>query len=221
MSPGVRRAPLLVLSCAALVLALGACDSGSGSDEGTSGKAAPGPSVIAPGKPGEAAETLSAADAMKRKGDDKPNSADFSYVQMMIEHHGQALEMTGLVAKRAASGKVKRLAERIASSQGPEIDAMDSWLKNNGGEREEKSSGHDHHAAMPGMASETQLTTLSSARGKAFDELFIKLMITHHEGAITMATDVLGQGNNVLVEEMANDVIAQQTSEIGRMRGMP
>jgi uncharacterized protein (DUF305 family) len=70
------------------------------------------------------------------------------------------------------------------------------------------------------MATEQQLAELRAARGKAFDELFLKLMLTHHQGAITMATDALTQGKNVLVEEMANDIIAQQTAEMGRMRSM-
>jgi uncharacterized protein (DUF305 family) len=73
---------------------------------------------------------------------------------------------------------------------------------------------------MPGMATERQLDGLRAARGEDFDALFLRLMITHHQGAVTMAAEVLSEGNNVLVEEMASDVIAQQTSEINRMRGM-
>ncbi|MCF3122747.1 DUF305 domain-containing protein [Streptomyces arenae] len=202
------------------VLLLGGCDSDGGGEDGADAgrKAQPGPSVIAPGKPGEAAETLSAQDAAEQRADDDtPNSADFTYAQMMIVHHGQALEMTELAPKRADSGRVKRLASRISAAQGPEIGAMKSWLKNHGGPR--KHAGHDH-GTMPGMATDAQLKQLRAAKGKAFDELFLKLMITHHNGAITMATEVLSDGNNVQVEEMANDVVAQQSSEIGRMREM-
>ncbi|MFF2509316.1 DUF305 domain-containing protein [Streptomyces sp. NPDC058067] len=208
----------LPLVIAVGALALGGCDAvpdGSGGDANS--RARPGPSVIAPGKPGEGAETLSAKDAQKRRPDDSPNSADYAYAQMMIAHHTQALLMTELAPKRAESGQVKRLAERIAAAQGPEIGAMEGWLNSHGRERE--SGGHQHEA-MPGMATEAQLRTLRAARGAAFDELFLKLMITHHQGAVTMATDVLSEGNNVQVEEMANDVVAQQTSEIGRMRKM-
>ncbi|MFU0243546.1 DUF305 domain-containing protein, partial [Streptomyces scabiei] len=71
-----------------------------------------------------------------------------------------------------------------------------------------------------GMATEAQLKKLRAAEGKAFDQLFLTLMITHHEGAISMATDVTSEGNNVLIEEMADDVVAQQTSEISRRRAM-
>ncbi|GAA2250759.1 lipoprotein [Streptomyces ruber] len=217
------RAPLIAASLTAAVLVLAGCDSGPDSGGDRDPARAAGPSVIAPGLPGEAAETLSAADAQKRRAeDDSPNSADFAYARMMIEHHGQALEMAGLVPERADSDKVKRLAERITAAQQPEIAMMESWLKSNGEDKQGGPDGHAHdHGTMPGMATEAQLEKLRAARGEAFDELFLKLMITHHDGAVTMATDVKAQGNNIRIEEMADDVIAQQTSEISRMRRMP
>jgi len=199
------------------VLGLAACESGSG---GADRAAASGPSVIVPGEPGEPNRTLSAEEAGKQRAeDDSPNSADVSYVRMMIEHHAQALEMTELVPDRAESPGIVKLAGRIAAAQQPEIKAMKGWLKTHGKQEKDDSGGH-HHAAMPGMATEAQLKKLRAAEGKAFDQLFLTLMITHHEGAITMASDVKGQGNNIQVEEMADDVIAQQTAEINRMRDM-
>ncbi|MFD7564480.1 DUF305 domain-containing protein [Streptomyces tendae] len=213
--PAMSSASLVTASLTALaVLGLGACDSGP--DTGSA--AAAGPSVIAPGKPGEGNRTLSAEDAdEQRADDDSPNSADVSYARMMIQHHAQALKMTELAPQQAESGQVKKLAERISAAQGPEIKAMEGWLETHG----EKVTGGGHdHAAMPGMATEAQLKKLRAAEGKAFDQLFLTLMITHHEGAISMATDVKSEGNNVLIEEMADDVVAQQTSEISRMRAM-
>ncbi|WP_055524396.1 DUF305 domain-containing protein [Streptomyces graminilatus] len=216
----VRRASRTlrpVLAVLALTLTLGACDSdpspGADSEPGNP----TGASVIAPGLPGEAARTLSPGEVKAQLPDDSPNSADISYARRMIEHHAQAIEITELVPKRAESRPVKLLAERIAAAQRPEIAAMQGWLKDNGGD--EKPAEHSHEA-MPGMATEEQLARLRAAKGKAFDELFLTLMITHHMGAVTMATEVKGQGNNVRIEEMADDVIAQQTSEINRMRGM-
>ncbi|MET7754761.1 DUF305 domain-containing protein [Streptomyces sp. NPDC005389] len=211
-----QRAVVAVALSAVAVLALAACESGpdKGAPEAAAGSTG---TVVAPGKPGEAARRISPEEAAKLLPDQSPNSADFTYAQMMIVHHRQALTMTALAPGRAASAQVKGVAERIAAAQKPEIGAMEGWLKNNGGPREQ--AGHDHHS-MPGMASEAQLKQLRNAKGKAFDELFLKLMITHHEGAVTMAAEVLSEGNNVLVEEMANDVIAQQSAEIGRMRGL-
>ncbi|MFI7500852.1 DUF305 domain-containing protein [Streptomyces sp. NPDC049687] len=209
----IRRASLAT-AAVLLVLALAGCDSGTEHrSDATSG-----PSVIAPGKPGEANRTLSAQDAAEQRAeDDTPNSADVSYARMMIQHHAQALEMTGLAPDHARSADVKRLALRISAAQGPEIEAMRGWLTSYG--KKETADGHEH-TAMPGMATEAQLEKLRAAHGKAFDALFLTLMITHHEGAITMATDVKAQGNNLRIEEMADDVVAQQTSEITRMRGM-
>ncbi|MFD7439420.1 DUF305 domain-containing protein [Streptomyces sp. NPDC059861] len=209
-----RAIRLAVPLTALAVLALTACDSGADAEpDGASG-----PSVIVPGMPGEANRTLSAEEAAEQRADDdSPNSADADYARMMIEHHSQALEMTGLVPDRAQSSQVKKVAERIDAAQRPEIEVMRSWLKEHG--KSEQNGGHDH-AAMPGMATEAQLGKLRAARGKAFDQLFLTLMITHHEGAVTMAAEVKAQGNNVRIEELADDVIAQQTSEITRMRTM-
>ncbi|MFE9028038.1 DUF305 domain-containing protein [Streptomyces iakyrus] len=196
------------------VLAVGGCDSGPDREPA----AADEPAVIAPGEPGEANRTLSAEEAADRRSEnDSPNSADVSYVRMMIEHHAQALVMTELTPRRAESKDVKRIAERIAAGQKPEIEAMKGWLKSYG--KPLKAERHEH-ATMPGMATKAQLDKLRAADGKAFDRLFLTLMTTHHQGAITMATDVKGQGNNIRVEEMADEVIAQQTSEITRMRNM-
>ncbi|MGW4022929.1 DUF305 domain-containing protein [Streptomyces sp. NPDC005009] len=216
-----RRASRVSLVAAGLtalaVLGLVGCDSGT---DDTKSAAAAGPSVIAPGEPGEANRTLSAEEAERQRvEDDSPNAADVSYARMMIQHHAQALEMTGLVPDRAESPKIVKLAERIAAAQQPEIKAMKGWLKSH--DKPERDDGHGHdHATMPGMATQAQLKQLRAADGKAFDQLFLTLMITHHQGAITMSTELKGQGNNIRMEEMADDVVAQQTSEIGRMRDL-
>ncbi len=212
---GRARSLLLASTAAAAVLALPACEA----DGSAPAKADGGPSVVAPGRPGEAAETLSADEARKAGREDSvPNAADVRFVRMMIVHHRQALTMAALAEKHADSKGVKGIARRIAAAQGPEIGALEGWLDQRGEPREEKEAhGHDH-GAMPGMATQAELDRLSAARGDAFDELFVKLMITHHQGAVTMATEVLKEGNDVLVEEMATGMSVQQTAEIGRMR---
>ncbi|REK86277.1 DUF305 domain-containing protein [Streptomyces inhibens] len=209
-----RRA--IALATAGFSLAISLALSGCSSDDDTKkASEAGGPKVVAPGKPGEPAKTLTADEARKARSDDSPNSADFSYIRMMIPHHQQALVMTELAARHADGEQVGRLAERISAAQGPEIDAMKGWLSGHGGPHAE--GGHHHHGAMPGMATAAQLDQLRAARGEKFDALFLKLMIAHHQGAVSMATEVLSEGNNALVEDMANDVIAQQSAEIGRM----
>lgn len=215
------RAALATVSLVALTaLGITSCDSGPDAtpDPGS------GPSVLVPGGPGEANRTLSAQEAAGRRvDDDTPNAADRAYARRMIEHHAQALEMTELVPDHAESGSVRRLAARIAAAQGPEIEVMKSWLKTNGAEDDAgggSGGGGHEHASMPGMATEAQLEKLRAARGKAFDQLFLSLMISHHEGAITMAVEVKAEGNNGRIGEMADDVVAEQTSEITRMQAM-
>ncbi|WP_199440182.1 DUF305 domain-containing protein [Umezawaea beigongshangensis] len=171
--------------------------------------------VIAPGKPGEAAATLTEGATAPEV---PPNEADLEYVQMMIAHHGQALEMTALAPDRASHETVKGLASRIADSQGPEVEAMKTWQNQRGGPHAAHGS-HDH-STMPGMASAEQLAQLAAASGAEFDRLFVQLMTTHHEGAIQMANDVLTKGSTEYVEEMATDVIATQSDEIARMRAL-
>ena len=210
-----RRAS--VVTAALVALALTGCDSGS--DDKPEGAHGTGPSVLVPGKPGGANRTMSAEEAAEHRAqDDSPNTADVTYAQMMIVHHAQALEMTELVPDRSRSAAVKALAQRISAAQKPEIAVMRDWLTSY--KKPQNPQGHAGHEAMPGMATDAQLARLRAAKGAAFDRLFLTLMITHHEGAITMATDVKSQGNNIQAEEMADDVVAQQTSEIARMRSM-
>lgn len=211
-----RHIPLLATGLTAALLSLAACTSDGGGDADAA--KSPGPRVVAPGKPGEDARTLSADEAVKARPDNRPNAADILYVQDMIKHHEQAVEMTELAGEHGEAKDVRGIADRIHDTQGPEIESMRAWLKRNGQPQEPK-GGHDH-AAMPGMATADRLKELGEARGAAFDRLFLELMIAHHDGALTMATDVLSEGNDVIVEEMANDVISSQTAEIDRMRGM-
>ncbi|MQY11743.1 hypothetical protein SRB5_18620 [Streptomyces sp. RB5] len=207
--------PLAALA-AVVALALTGCTGGSGDSGGSGDGKADGPAVLQPGRPGEDNKSLTPEEARAAQHNDTPNAADYLYVRMMIQHHRQALVMTDLAAEHTPGDKVGTLASRIAAAQKPEIRAMEDWLKQNDGEHH--GGGHSGHGAMPGMATAAQLDELRGARGEAFDDLFLKLMIRHHEGAITMATDVLSEGNNVLVGEMANDVVATQTVEISRMR---
>ncbi|MEV7441676.1 DUF305 domain-containing protein [Streptomyces sp. NPDC091204] len=212
----IRRSTAAVAT-AGLLLTLAGCQS---EDEGADRAADAGAVVVAPGRPGEKARTLTPEQAAKAKPDDSPNAADRSYVQRMIEHHRQALTMSALAPERAAADGVRRLAERISAAQGPEIGAMEKWLTVHPAPPGD-SGGHDHdHAAMPGMATEQQLKELTGARGADFDRLFLTLMTAHHEGALKMAGEVLTAGNNVAVEEMATEVVATQSAEIRRMRAM-
>ncbi|WP_106975086.1 DUF305 domain-containing protein [Streptomyces katrae] len=214
MAKGLLGRTTGAVVAAGVLLALAGCRG----DDGQGAAERGGAQVIAPGRPGEKARTLSPGEAANRQPDDSPNAADRAYVQHMVEHHRQALAMSALVPERASSDGVKRLAERISAAQQPEIRAMESWSA-----RYRAPSGapdgHDH-GAMPGMATGQQLKQLAEAKGADFDRLFLTLMTAHHEGAVKMAGEVLATGNNGAVEEMANEVVATQTAEIHRMRAM-
>ncbi|WP_433437914.1 DUF305 domain-containing protein [Nonomuraea sp. CA-141351] len=173
--------------------------------------------VIAPGRPGDQAKTLSPSEAATAVPSPTANAADIKYVQDMIIHHRQALDMALLAPSRADSAKLKSLAGRIKDAQGPEIQFMTTWL------REQEQSVPDHHAAhdgMPGMATPEQLEALKAAKGKDFDRTFLQLMINHHLGAIKMSEQVLTTGSHIRVEELATDVSVTQAAEIRRMQEM-
>lgn len=171
--------------------------------------------VILPGKPGESAKTLSPSEAATAVPLPTANAADIKYMQDMIVHHRQALDMAILAPTRAASARLKSLASRIKDAQGPEIQFMTTWLQEQG------QKAPDHHAAhdgMPGMATPEQMEALKAATGASFDKLFLELMINHHLGAIKMSEEVLKGGSHIKVEELANDVGVGQAAEIRRMQ---
>ncbi|GGL09030.1 DUF305 domain-containing protein [Planomonospora parontospora] len=206
------RAALLLLAAA---LSLTAC---SAAPEPPPRAAAGSPvPIIVPGRPGEDARTVGPAEAATLVPTPTANAADVKYVQDMIIHHRQALDMAGLAPARARSIPLKGLASRIADSQGPEIQFMTSWLQQQG---QRVPDHHAGHGDMPGMAAPEQLEALKAASGEDFDRLFLDLMIAHHRGAITMSEQVLGGGSHIKIEELANEVSVTQGAEIRRMLEM-
>ncbi len=151
-------------------------------------------------------------------------AADTAFMQGMIGHHAQALEMTALLATRTASDSMKLLALRIDVSQKDEMGFMRGWLTKRG---ETVPGDHAHHmqgaTLMPGMLTAEDMSALSAAKGTAFDRLFLRFMIKHHEGALVMVKDLFtkdGAGQEAEINAFASDVDADQRMEIDRMRGM-
>lgn len=203
------RAALIVI--AGTAIALSAC---SPSTPPRADSTAP---VVAPGKPGETAKTLSPSEAATAVPGPTANAADVTYVQDMIVHHKQAIDMVVLVPSRAESATLKSLASRIKDAQGPEIQYMTAWLQEQG---QRVPDHHAIHTGMPGMATPEQMDALKSASGKDFDMLFLQLMINHHLGAIKMSEQVLIKGSHTKIEELANEVSVEQATEIRRMQEM-
>ncbi|CAA9312559.1 MAG: hypothetical protein AVDCRST_MAG68-1325 [uncultured Gemmatimonadetes bacterium] len=151
--------------------------------------------------------------------------ADAHFMSAMIGHHAQAVQMARLAPTHAASPAVRRLAARIISAQQDEIATMQRWLRDRGQPVPDSAGGmHGHGAhAMPGMLSEAQMRQLGQARGAAFDELFLKLMIQHHRGAVAMVSQLFGThgaGQDETVFKFASDVNVDQVTEIARMEDM-
>ena len=147
------------------------------------------------------------------------NDADVTFAQMMIVHHRQAVEMAALADGRAGHAKVKELAGTIKAAQDPEIATMAGWL-NTWGHPTAAPDGGGHgtgHAGMPGMMSDADMAGLKAATGAEFDKRFCTMMIAHHRGAVTMATEQLRQGANPEAKALAQQIITAQEKEIAQM----
>ena len=151
-------------------------------------------------------------------------AADARFMQGMIGHHAQALEMTDLLASRTASDNMRKLALRIEVSQADEIKMMRGWLEVRGQEVPNEHAHHMHGATlMPGMLTPQEMDRLSGASGAEFDRLFLEFMIKHHEGALIMVKELFatpGAGQESDIFAFASDVDADQRMEIDRMRAM-
>ena len=177
--------------------------------------------IIQPGPPGSPAQALSAEDAIGI-ANTSYSPADVRFMQDMIPHHYQALEMAELVADRTNRPELIDVAGRIDVSQQDEIEFMQQWLRERG-ERMPDPSDHgamhtDHR--MAGMATPLQMADLAAAEATDFDRLFLQLMITHHDGAVTMVEELLeqpGAAYDPVLFEFTNDVTNDQIAEIERM----
>ncbi len=153
-------------------------------------------------------------------------AADVHFMSGMIYHHAQALLIAGWAPSHGASADVRTLCERIVRGQKDEIVIMAQWLAERHEpvphpEPEHMMHGMAEHM-MPGMLTDAQLAQLDKARGPEFDEVFLRFMIQHHEGAITMVNELFakGAGEENPVYKIASGVFADQTTEIERMQRM-
>jgi uncharacterized protein (DUF305 family) len=179
------------------------------------------PQIMQPGSPGQDTRTVSATQASDLSKVSF-TEADVKFMQGMIGHHAQAIEMVELLKTRSASDGMKKLALRIEVSQEDEIKMMQEWLQNRG---QTLPDPHAHHKGMlmPGMLTPEEMARLGAAKGVEFDRLFLEGMIKHHGGALTMVQELFaspGAGQESDIFAFASDVDADQRMEIERMAAM-
>jgi len=211
----VRPNLLLMVVTLACSLSLPVCAQQSGT-----------PVVVQPGAPGQPTRTLPPS----TRATLPPSSAkDVEFMQGMIMHHEQAVEMTALIESHTDSKGVRSLGARISHSQSDEIKFMKRWLETRGQSTSmpmHHMPGMDmssHNTLMPGMLTAKQMDALRKARGAEFDRLFLTGMIQHHDGALIMVKDLFdtaGAGQDAELFNFATDVDSGQRAEIRIMQTM-
>jgi uncharacterized protein (DUF305 family) len=181
--------------------------------------------IVQPGAPGQSNKTLSAATAGTPAR--APAEADISFMQGMIMHHSQAVEMTDLMRTRSHNKALLSLGQRISISQTDEIQYMKQWLTDRGQpatmSHEHMDHSHGMSMMMPGMLTPEQMKALAKANGRSFDHLFLTGMIQHHNGALIMVQDLFdtaGAGQDNVLFDFATDIDNTQLAEIKIMQGM-
>jgi uncharacterized protein (DUF305 family) len=198
------------------------------------------PPIFQPGAPGQPARTITAEESVEMSRS-RFTEGDVRFMQHMIVHHAQAVDMVDLMDGRGENASVRRLGERISRSQAAEMDLMRAWLVQRGQpvEDEHLHHGHGHHghhahgsgheadpgdvAVMPGMLTPNQMAALEAASGREFDRLFLEGMILHHEGALDMVEALLAEpdaAEDPLLSDFLSSVVADQTAEILRMQSL-
>jgi uncharacterized protein (DUF305 family) len=190
----MRSRALIISTCAIALMTLGACSSSDSSTDGSN--------------------TSSVANQSF-------NDDDVMFAQMMIPHHEQAIEMADIALDPTigASDAVRELATEIKNAQDPEIAFMKQVLAK-WNKPTDMDASMDHSDMMDGMLSLDELDALGALRGTAFDTAWLEAMIRHHEGAISMAEDLLEDGVNPELIELGNEIIKAQQIEIDAMKAL-
>ena len=189
------------------------------------------PIVVQPGAPGQPTKVLPSATTAKLPPVTK---ADVEFMQGMIHHHAQAVEMVALMDSRMENKALRSFGARISQSQAEEIKFMERWLRTRGQktsmqmpkmDKMDMSKNKDHQMMMmmPGMLTPKQMKALANAKNAEFDRLFLTGMIQHHKGALVMVDELFkwpGAGHDAEMFNFATDVDSTQRAEIRLMQTM-
>lgn len=241
--PPVERSRMtkrLSILSLALIAAVGltACDratdqaAGQPASAGQTQARAGAPAIVQPGAPGQASSAVSSVPAFN---DNAFTDADVKFMQGMIHHHSQALQMAAMILTHTKTPQLQAMGQKIQISQSGEIKSMTVWLTARkqavptiaaDGSTKMEMTGMAGHAmdmaAMPGMLTAEQMKALDKARGATFDELFLTGMIQHHKGALSMVADLRAAGGakETNIGDFCNQVDNDQRAEIVRMYGL-
>ena len=237
--PGLRGVPSATSGLAAAsLLFLAGCGASTASGPAATPAPSAGPRVVQAGAPGESTRAYEGQSLAEVEGA-AFTDADVAFMQGMIHHHAQALEMTALIPARTNTPAIRQMGLRMEISQKDEIGLMERWLRDRDLDAPEwrhmvpgmeGGTGMDHgamdhgamdHDMMPGMLTPDQMARLEQAEGRDFDRLFLEFMIQHHEGALAMVRDLYnspGAAQESIVYHFASEVDADQDIEIRRMR---
>jgi uncharacterized protein (DUF305 family) len=196
----IRRAFSVAILAVALVTTAAACSNGDGTT-------------------GNSGATTTRGQTATAELPDDVNDADVAFVQGMVPHHEQAIQMSELVIANGDDPTVIALAEQINAAQGPEIDQMNTWL-DDWDIDPAGSDGMDGMDGANGMMSDDEMDMMSEAMGADLDRMFLETMIRHHQGAIRMAEVELEEGSNADVLALAQGIIDGQQAEIDQMQSM-
>ena len=229
------RVVLSVAACSCVLAAASTLTSLSYLRVCAQGAAPAAPVVVQPGAPGKPTKVLPPT----MRGALPPASpADVQFMQGMIMHHAQAVEMTALIESHTENKDVRSLGARISRSQADEIKFMKRWLASRGQpisqamhdmrdmkthDMRDMNMSHEQMALMPGMLTSEQMEALRKAKGAEFDRLFLSGMIQHHGGALVMVKDLFdtaGAGQDAELFNFATDVDSGQRAEIRIMQNM-
>jgi uncharacterized protein (DUF305 family) len=188
------------------------------------------PVIVQPGAPGQPTRKLPAT---TRATLPPRSAADVQFMQGMIMHHAQAVEMTALIESHTTNKDLRTLGARISHSQSDEINFMKRWLTARGESlsqpmpdmpgMDKSMDMSQHQMLMPGMLTAKQMEALRKAKGEEFDRLFLTGMIQHHNGALIMVKDLFdnaGAGQDAELFSFATDVDSGQRAEIRVMQTM-
>ena len=178
--------------------------------------------IFQPGAPGQPSKPITAAQSLEI-GRSAFNPLDVKFMQDMIEHHAQAVEMVELLQTRTSRNTMRLLGKRISMSQSSEIEMMRSWLARRGESAPDPHAHHMHGMTMTGMLSPQQMDALAAAKGPEFDRLFLQGMIQHHRGALEMVNTLTSSpdtAEDAALSDFLTNIVADQTAEIERMNEM-